>query len=595
MEAAAYAVHGTQDTPPGEQYMHADANAGLRGMPMRNLIAPLLLSVVFLGCNTALGAAPEGVYSDAQAARGKDAYAHYCADCHHLSLRGSAHGTPLAGPQFMVHWGDRSASELVTYIRTRMSSAVPSSASPAVLIDITAYILRINGAPAGDQDLLADSNVVIGPAVMGAAWSKSPVASAQGEKAAPGLHSWSGAGSIAAEAERAGGFVNRTTPPLSSVSDAMLANPPAGDWLNWRRTPDGQGYSPLDQVNRSNVRRLTLAWALTMREGSNQVTPLVHDGVMFLTSPGNVIQALDAATGELIWEYAYSFPPESRTLGGPTRNIAIYKDKLYLATYDAAIVALDVRTGQQVWRTVKADYRKGYTHTAGPVVADGVVISGINGCERFKKEGCFITGHDPDTGKELWRTSTIALPGDPNDSSVGRSTADAACGRRHLDRRELRPGAQALLHRHCRRRSPGLRRAGTCRRSTPLSYTNSTLALEPRTGRIVWYLPARARRDARHGDRLRARPRGRRRRACRIHRRQGRHPLEARPADRQVRGLHRNAPPEPVSAARSSRPASCNTGRTSSRRRSVTSCPSARAFTVATTGRRRLTAHRRSR
>ena len=181
----------------------------------------------------------------------------------------------------------------------------------------------------------------------------------------------------------------------------MLGNPPAEDWLSWRRTEDGQGYSPLDQVSRDTVGDLKLAWVLTMREGSNQGTPLVHDGVMYLTSPGNVLQAVDAATGELIWEYAHAFPPESKTLGGPTKNIALYGDKLFLATYDAALVAVDARTGKEVWKAVKADYSKGYTHTAGPVVAGGVVISGINGCERFKKEGCFVTGHDPDTGELL--------------------------------------------------------------------------------------------------------------------------------------------------------------------------------------------------
>jgi hypothetical protein len=244
----------------------------------------------------------------------------------------------------------------------------------------------------------------------------------------PGARKWEGAIGIAEAAEKAGRWVNRETPPLTTVTDAMLRNPPAADWLNWRRTLDGHGYSPLAGIDRGNVGHLKLAWTLTMHEGSNQGTPLIHDGVMFLTHPGNVIQALDAASGDLLWEYTYPYPTESRTLGGPTRNIAIYGDKLYLATYDAAIVAIDARTGREVWRTVKADFAKGYTHTAGPVIADGVVVSGINGCERFKKEGCFITGHDPDTGRELWRTSTIALPGDPNNATWLNNSWNAQVG-----------------------------------------------------------------------------------------------------------------------------------------------------------------------
>ena len=151
-----------------------------------------------------------------------------------------------------------------------------------------------------------------------------------------------------------------------------------------------------------------------MNKGSNQITPIVSQGIMFLTNPGNIIQALDAKNGELIWEYRYNFPKASKTLGGPTRNIAVYKDKIFLATYDAHLIALDIRTGKLVWKTKKARYEDGYTHTSGPIIANGIVISGINGCERYIKESCFITGHDPDTGKEIWRTSTIAQEEDKN-------------------------------------------------------------------------------------------------------------------------------------------------------------------------------------
>src|SRR5262249_48860674 len=150
------------------------------------------------------------------------------------------------------------------------------------------------------------------------------------------------------------GVANKTVQNFSAVTDQLLATPPPGDWLSWRRTLDGQGYSPLAQIDRQNVQTLQLAWALTMKDGNNQSTPLVHDGVMYLVHPQNTVQAIDARTGNLIWEYAYKYPPESMTLGGTTRNIAIYKDKVFLTTYDAALVAIDARSGKQVWRTVKA-------------------------------------------------------------------------------------------------------------------------------------------------------------------------------------------------------------------------------------------------
>ena len=223
-----------------------------------------------------------------------------------------------------------------------------------------------------------------------------------------------------------------------------------------------------------------------MREGSNQTTPLVHDGVMYLTNPGNIIQALDAEAGELIWEYAYSYPPEAKTLGGPTRNIALYEDKLLLATYDAAIVALDARTGKQLWRTVKADYTKGFTHTSGPIIGGGVVLSGINGCERFKKDGCFVTGHDPDTGAELWRTSTIALPGDPNSDTWGNVPPTLRAGGDTWIPGSYDP-ALKLFYIGTSQAKPWV---AASRGMSPLDealYTNSTLALHPRTGKIVWY------------------------------------------------------------------------------------------------------------
>jgi alcohol dehydrogenase (cytochrome c) len=280
--------------------------------------------------------------------------------------------------------------------------------------------------------------------------------------------------------------VNRQTPPLSPVTDAMLRNPPDASWLNWRRTQDGQAYSPLAQIDRKTVRGLRLAWAMTMREGSNQATPLVHEGVMFLAHPGNVVQAIDAATGSLIWEYAYPHPPESRTLGGPTRNIAIYKDRIFVATYDAALIALDARTGKLMWRTVKADYTKGFTHTAGPLIADGVVVSGINGCERFKREGCFITGHDPDTGRELWRTSTIALPGDPNDATWAGIPVELRGGGDNWIAGSYDPELKLVIL-GTSQAKPWVAASRGMTPNDAALYTNSTIALDPRTGEMRWF------------------------------------------------------------------------------------------------------------
>ena len=126
------------------------------------------------------------------------------------------------------------------------------------------------------------------------------------------------------------------------------------------------GYTPLTNISKQNINDLKLSWSLTMAEGSNQGTPLVYDGIMFLTHPDNIIQAINAENGNLIWEYKYNYEKGSKTLGGPTRNIAIFKNKIFLATYDAHIIALDAESGKLVWKTKKANYEDGYTHTSGP-------------------------------------------------------------------------------------------------------------------------------------------------------------------------------------------------------------------------------------
>ena len=427
-----------------------------------------------------------GTYTDAQATSGKQSYDEHCADCHLMTLRGSGHGPELAGPNFMSVWSGRTTAELFTYIKTRMPSAAPASLSDSAYIDIVAHILRTNGSAPGNKELLADSTLVIGKAVLGNHWDSTQTKKAEASTPQSGWRSWEAAGTIAADAQKIAGFVNKPVTTFTPVTDQMLRHPPAADWLSWRRTLDGQGYSPLKQINRSNVKDLKLAWVVTMREGSNQATPLVHDGVMYLTNPDNVIQALDAATGDLIWEYAYPFPPEAKTLGGPTRNIALYQDRLFVSTYDAALIALDARTGKLLWRKVKADYTKGFTHTSGPIIAAGVVISGINGCERFKKEGCFVTGHDPRTGKELWRTSTIALPGDPNESTWGNIAPDFRAGGDTWIPGSYDPSLN-LFYIGTSQAKPWV---ASSRRMSPLDaalYTNSTLALDPRTGKIVWY------------------------------------------------------------------------------------------------------------
>ncbi|MFT6275698.1 MAG: alcohol dehydrogenase (cytochrome c) [Halioglobus sp.] len=396
-----------------------------------------------------------------------------CAACHSMTLRGSAHGTALRGSAFLDRWGYRDSSALLRFVQANMPPGGSDSLSKTQHLAILAYILANNHF---SWEGVLDTDV--------------PLQTSTGEKLdiQPGqaMESWGSAASIDEAARSKSGFTNGLVSEFRPVTEAELANPSPADWLSWRRTRDGQGYSPLDQVDRQTIGNLQLVWSLAMRDGSNQVTPLVRDGIMYLTHPGNIVQAIAADTGDVIWEYKYEFPPGAKTLGGPVRNIAIYGDKIFLATYDAAIVAIDARNGEQVWRTSKADYREGYTHTAGPIIGGGVVLSGINGCELYTKAGCFITGHDPETGKELWRTSTIALPGtDANETWAGLAP-------------ELRAGGDSwiagsydaeldLFFIGTSQAKPWVAASrGMSARDAAL-YTNSTLAIRPKTGEIIWH------------------------------------------------------------------------------------------------------------
>src|SRR5260370_1373751 len=212
---------------------------------------------------------------------------------------------------------------------------------------------------------------------------------------------------------------NATVQNFKPVTDAMLLKPDPADWLMWRRTYNAWGYSPLDQINKDNVKNLQVAWTWSMTNGATETTPIVHDGILFLFNYANHIQALNGATGDLIWEYKRDLPAKVLAGAGnlPPRNRAIYEDKPIAPPADAHLIALDTKTGTVVWDHTTDDWTKGWRHTSGPFVAGGMIVQGMQGCGNAQPGGCFITGHDPKTGEEKWRVHTIAQGSDPNSNS----------------------------------------------------------------------------------------------------------------------------------------------------------------------------------
>ena len=270
------------------------------------------------------------------------------------------------------------------------------------------------------------------------------------------------------------------------VTDDDLVNPRPDDWLMWRRTPDAQGHSPLDQITTENVHRLQLAWSWSLGPGSQQTTPLVHDGVLYIANPGEIVHALDARTGDFLWEYRRDAPPPGHSFGGPPpgrqhRNIAIYEDKIYLNTADAHVVAIDAHTGEAVWDT---DAGTGFQYSSGSIIADGKVVSGLTGCGRYRDDTCYIVGLDASTGEELWRTSTIALPGERGGDTWGDLPLRFRAGSDSWIPGSYDPITNTLFHGTAQAKPWARAARGT---DGDALYTNSTLALDPDTGDMKWY------------------------------------------------------------------------------------------------------------
>ena len=201
------------------------------------------------------------------------------------------------------------------------------------------------------------------------------------------------------------------------ATDQVMRSPKPEDWLVHRGNYQAWGYSPLDRITRANVKTLQLVWSRAMEPGINQATPLVYNGVMYMGNPGDVIQAIDAATGDLMWEYRHPLPPAEKfrnNLGQRKRSIALYGEYVYTVTWDNTVVALEARTGKLAWQTNRGgDFF--VSNSMGPIVANGVVLAGST-CQ-VAGHGCYVTGHDARTGKELWRNTMIPRPGEPGDET----------------------------------------------------------------------------------------------------------------------------------------------------------------------------------
>ena len=196
------------------------------------------------------------------------------------------------------------------------------------------------------------------------------------------------------------------------VTAERLRNPEPGNWLMFRRTYDGWGYSPLAQITAASVADLKLVW--TVRTGevrAHQSSPIVNNGVMFVSTPNNQVIAFNASNGIVLWRYRRPRPEGSIVLHQPNRGVALYQDKLFFTAGEAVLIALDAKTGHELWQKEVADNKAAYYTTLAPLIADGKVLIGTSGGETGVRG--FVAAFDPNSGKELWRTFTVPAPGEP--------------------------------------------------------------------------------------------------------------------------------------------------------------------------------------
>ncbi len=283
----------------------------------------------------------------------------------------------------------------------------------------------------------------------------------------------------------------QTSADFVPVTDAVLQNPDPADWLMWRRTLDGWGYSPLDQIDRENVDTIRMVWSRALGPGLQQGTPLVYDGVLYMPNPRDVIQAIDAISGDLLWEYRRDRPDDLgdyliASLIDTNRNLAIWDDLIIDTSTDDYVFALDATTGDLVWETEVLDYKKNPANqTSGPIIADGKVISGRSCGPKGGPNACVIVAHEASTGAELWRRRLIPAPGEPGNETWGDVPFSE---RKHVGAWMVPSYDPALnlvyIGTSVTSPAPKLFLGGIDKKHL---YHNSTLALDADTGEIVWY------------------------------------------------------------------------------------------------------------
>jgi alcohol dehydrogenase (cytochrome c) len=452
-----------------------------------------LLTSAALGAVTLAVAAAQqsaGVFTAEQAQSGRAIYDRNCSACHGLDFQGSGDAPALAGGTFMLKWRPKMVSELFGVILQTMPPTNPGSLGEAAALSSTAYILQRNGAQAGPQALAAGLATQIGAIATGQAPPAAAPAQGRGGRGGRGapIAPVLGAGSTSGQGRGGASPTRGVSVPgevknYVPVTSEMLRNPPPEDWLIFGRNYQRHSYSPLKQITRDNAKNVVLKWIWSINDsGANQTTPIVHNGIIYLASPSNIVQALNGKTGDLIWETRVG-PDQAPGYGG-IRSIAIAEDKIFLPTSDAHMVALDARNGKILWDTPASD--KPHPSTSGTIVIKDKVLMGLTGCARFDGEGCYISAFDIHTGQRAWRFYTIPREGQPGSETWGKLPMNNRAGAETWLAGSYDPDLNLTYWGVAQSKPWNF----LSRKLTPFDktlYANSTVALNPDTGAMAWY------------------------------------------------------------------------------------------------------------
>jgi len=445
----------------------------------KQLLVSSVLAAALLGVSAI--ALEQGPFTTDQSGAGRALYAANCGACHGATLAGAGEAPPLAGSTFLAAWGNRTTEEFYNLVKASMPYGNGNSLDADTYRRIVAYVLAYNGAQPGTKPLTGSENVKINTIADG---KTPPALLAQQTTPARGGGGGGPRPATYYPQTRLGMTVTGTLPTYNPVTDAMLAKPADGDWLMYRRNYQGWSNSPLKQVTAANVKNLQLQWSWAMNDGgAAQVTPIVHDGIMFLSGTANTVQALNAKTGELIWENRIG-PPPTRAYGA-TRSLALYGDKVFVPTTDAKLYALEAKTGKIVWQAVIENAQEGYSNTGGAMTIRGKVLVGLTYCNRYQTKHCFISAYDTNTGKVAWRFKTIALKGEPGGDTWNNLPDEFRQGAETWIAGTYDPELNTTYWGTAQSKPWTRASRGTGAGAT--LYANSTLALDPDTGKLKWH------------------------------------------------------------------------------------------------------------